>query len=49
MFVELVLHESLNIIEQKGIYRWETLPHKKGLWREFIGNKLIPMGAETTN
>jgi uncharacterized protein YaaR (DUF327 family) len=48
MFVELVLHESLNIIEQKGIYRWETLPHKKGLWREFIGNKLIPMGAETT-
>ena len=48
MFVELVLHESLNIIEQKGIYRWETLPHKKGLWREFTGNKLIPMGAETT-
>ncbi|MBT6710302.1 MAG: hypothetical protein HOB22_01155 [Candidatus Marinimicrobia bacterium] len=48
MFVELVLHESLNIIEQKGIYRWETLPHKKGLWREFTGNKLIPMDAETT-
>ena len=48
MFVELVLHESLNIIEQKGIHRWETLPHKKGLWREFTGNKLIPMDAETT-
>ena len=48
MFVELVLHESLNIIEQKGIYRWQTLPHKKGLWREFTGNKLIPMDAETT-
>jgi len=48
MFVELVLHESLNIIEQKGIYRWQTLPHKKGLWREFTGNKLIPMEAETT-
>lgn len=48
MFVELVLHESLNIIEQKGIHRWETLSHKKGLWREFTGNKLIPMDAETT-
>jgi len=48
MFVELVLHESLNIIEQKGIYRWQTLTHKKGLWREFTGNKLIPMEAETT-
>ena len=48
MFVELVLHESLNIIEQKGIYRWETLPQEKGLWRELTGNKLIPVGAETT-
>lgn len=48
MFVEQVLHESLNIIEQKGIHRWETLPHKKGLWREFTGNKLIPMDTETT-
>ena len=48
MFVELVLYESLNIIEQKGIYNWQKLPHKKGLWREFTGNKLIPMEAETT-
>jgi hypothetical protein len=48
IFVEQVLHESLNIIEQKGIYQWEKLPHRKGLWREFTGNKLIPMGAETT-
>jgi len=48
MFVELVLHESLNIIEQKGMYKWENLHNKEGLWREFSGNKLIPMGAETT-
>ncbi len=48
MFVELVLLETLNVIEQKGIYRWENLLGKEGLWREFSGNKLIPMGAETT-
>jgi len=48
IFVELVLLESLNIIEQKGTYKWENLHNREGLWREFSGNKLIPMGAETT-
>ena len=45
-FVIKILLESLNIIEEKGTYHWKTLKGKTGLWREFIGNKLIPIGAE---
>jgi len=45
-FVEKVLMKSLRTIEKKAGYTWENLENKDGIWREFEGNKLIPLDAE---
>jgi hypothetical protein len=44
-FAENILLESLNIIEVMGSYKWQVFPNKPGMWREYIGDKLIPIGA----
>ena len=46
-FVEKVLMKSLLTIEKKGGYTWKRLDNKGGLWREFKGNKLVPIDAES--
>ena len=46
-FIEKVLMNGLLTIEKKGGYTWKNLDNKDGLWREFKGNKLVPIDAES--
>jgi hypothetical protein len=39
--------KGLLTIEKKGGYTWKNLDNKDGLWREFKGNKLVPIDAES--
>lgn len=46
LFISDILYPLLKILTERKEYKWQQLPQKWGLWREFGEKEKMPVGSE---